>query len=186
MRVLIIVVAMSLSAGSVAGQETASKVWKCANPDSPFRFVSSEERKQDPPECKEWIELQGKGLAELLTALAAERHTAANAFLARASQFIEVEYPRDAAGNPATTSALYGEPERFGFRVVAVDSAALGSFVVFDGLGGILVELRDPDTDEWHRKLLYPSAAADFKLRVSDLRVPGKLQAKVLARPGGN
>ena len=64
----------------------------------------------------------------------------------------------------------------------SVEDAPTGSVVVYDGLGGILVEVRDPETGAWRKQVLYPSAVRDFNLAVADLEIPGKLEARVLRR----
>lgn len=177
--------ALMMVPASGSAQAAMETVWKCTNPDSPLRFITSEDRQDDPPPCERWVEVRAPGLADLMSELGDERFEAANFFLASASNYTGADYPEHAPKAPSPTLMVYSDPAAFGFDVVSVDSAAPGSLVVFNGLGGILVEVREPDTDAWTKQVLYPSAARGFELFVADLQIPGKLEAKVLREKGG-
>lgn len=156
-------------------------LWKCHEPSRPMRFASSEEtRDQQTPPCEEWIEMRGNGIGELLAALADERFRAANFFLAEAAPYATFAYPETEGEAPVRTTELYENPERFGLEVATPEEAPIGSLVIYDGLGGILVETRPSEGDSWTRQVLYPSAAAGFELVLSDLDIAGKQMAKVL------
>lgn len=164
---------------------TQDSLWKCHDPDRPPRFATSEESKdeQSPP-CNGWIEMRAEKLAALLDLLAPSRFDAANMFLMQAGSVADFDYPGSDSGIPIPTSLLYEDPVRFGFEVSDAREAPTGSIVVYDGLGGILVEVRRSDEEPWSRQVLYPSEARQFELRVSDLAIPGKQPPKVLVPTG--
>ena len=156
-------------------------LYKCVEPDPPLRFARSEESKEEQtPPCQDWGQMRAPNLADIVEAVLDERFSAANQFLARARQAGGVAYPRMSDGSPITTSALYANPEDFGYRAAPTDSAPLGSIVVYDGLGGILVEFRGSESTPWERRVLYPSAARGFELAVADLAIPGMGAPRVL------
>ncbi len=179
-------VAILLAIGILAPPANSqnSPLWKCSDPAIPFHFVTSEDKKSQPPPCREWMQIRGPNLMQLLTALADERHPAANEFLAEAAEYAPFEYPGAEEGAPVPTSALYYSPERFGFEIKSLTEAPLGSLVVYNGLGGILVETRISEAEPWTRQVLYPSASAGYRLKLSDPDIPGKLVARVLVPEG--
>lgn len=155
-------------------------LWKCFDPERPFRFVRTEAEKDDPPLCRSWVQLRGANLASLLEMVASRRFVAANEFLEKSSTLEGIHYPSLSNGAPVLTSDVYVDPEQFGFKTVSLDVAPTGSIVVYDGLGGILVEKRKSEGEPWQKQVLYPSKAGDFFLKVSDIDIPGKMDPKII------
>jgi hypothetical protein len=106
----------------------------------------------------------------------------ANTFLGEAATATTLEYPGSASGSPVTTPALYHHPESFGFKTIPIESAQTGSLVLYDGLGGILIETRRSDSEPWTKQVLYPSAASGGRLTLSDPTIPGKAAPRVLVK----
>jgi hypothetical protein len=180
----LVVLAFALAAASspAAAQDV---LWKCSDPSIPFRFVSTAANKNLPPPCNEWLQIRGPNLYALLNKLAPQRFQAANEFLAEAAEFLPIEYPGAAEGAPVLTSDIYARPQRFGLEEATPEAAPPGSLVIYNGLGGILVESRRSEDEPWTEQVLYPSAATGFQLVVSDLNIGGKQAAKVLIRSDG-
>jgi hypothetical protein len=166
---------------AVTEADAQSGLWKCEDPAKPFRFVTSDEKKSDPPPCGRWVEIRGANLSALLEEISDTPFRSANYFVSRAAEASGVEYPEvSGEGTPVTTTALYNRPERFGFAVTTPEAAPNGAIVVYDGLGGILVETREAGEEAWTKKVLYPSAAMEFKPHIADLTIPGKAEPRVL------
>lgn len=178
MKLLYTTIGILFFTETLSAQE--APLWRCSNPVHPFRYVSSDDKKNDPPPCREWMQIRGPNLAALLDDLASERHTAANVFLAEAGQYATYSYPQAAKGLPVTTAELYRSPGAFGFEVAELEQAPVGSLVVYNGLGGIVVEVRQSENEPWIKQILYPSEAAGYRLMIGDLAIPGKMEARVL------
>ena len=177
MKAIVALVFLLLAARPATAQEV---IYRCEKPPFPLRFAKPQDPRPGPPTCHDWVQMRGKRLGALLAAFAGERHSAANEFLAEASKILDVDYPV-ATGGPATTMAVYADPEGFGFETIDPAAAPTGSPVVYNGLAGILVEVRRSEHEPWTKQIIYPSAKNDFQLVVADLRIPGKAEAKVLA-----
>ena len=181
MRLLVLFAALLALPTSASGQEPGV-FWKCVVPERPFRIATTEEVRAhedwDPP-CEAWHEIRFDGLLGLQHAIAhGESFPLANHFLALAGP----SYPTTAWGAPASTRSLYEAPEAFGFAITNPADAPTGSFVVYDGLGGFLVEVRSSPAEPWTRQVLYPSAQLDYSLAVRPLDIPGKQAPKVLVQ----
>lgn len=177
MRLLVLVLALFLFKSPVHAQDI---LWKCQDPDRPFRFATSEEKRDEQtPPCITWLEMRGDNLATLLEVLASERFVAANVFVEEAGHIAGFKYPM-VSGVPINTSTLYADPGRFGFAVAEPDDAPTSSLVIYDGLAGILVEVRETEESPWVKQVLYPSAARQHYLAVRALSIPGKQGPKVL------
>jgi hypothetical protein len=179
MKHMVLIAACLTWVPSAGAQAT---LWICSNPDNPFHYVDSESKKSEPPPCRDWTEIRGKNLEGVLEALASERFTTANRFLAKASEESGLVYPGVETGSPVTTTKLYDNPERYGFRISSLEEATPGALVVYRGLGGILVETRSSPSEPWKPQVLYPSAAAGYQLRVTDINIRGERQARILER----
>ena len=156
-------------------------LWKCSDPDNPFRFARNDSDKDAlSPPCLNWVQIRGENLEALLTLLTSEPYEDANVFMMEAATVTPHRYPRTAAGYPVPTANIYDDPEGFGVQLVSVDDAEAGSLVVYDGLGGILVETRNSEDEPWMPAVLYPSAARNFELVVHEVNIPGKMEPKVL------
>ena len=160
-------------------------VWKCYDPDRPVRFATSEESRdaQTPEQCREWVEIRASHLAAILDAIGSERFEAANIFLSEVGRVAGYDYPESGL-TPITTSNLFEDPGGFGFNVSDVLEAPTGSLVVYDGLAGILVEVRRSSDDPWSRQILYPSAAREFELSLGELGIAGMDRPKILVPEG--
>ena len=177
-----LVLGVLFSPVAAAGQEPP--MWRCSRPPMPLRIVDSEANQRPP--CTEWVQIRGVKLTVLRDSLESHRFPAANQFLAEASEAGMIEYPGAAEGAPVPTTELYDNPSEYGFEVSDVEDAPLGSLVVYNGLGGILVESRTSTDAEWTREVLYPSAARGFQLALANPAIPGKLPPKVLVREAQN
>lgn len=166
-------------------QAQLQTLWKCDDPEDPFRFVTSPSKKSDPPPCKKWLEIRGPNLTSLFSAVGQRRYRAANEFLSDASEYLPSDYPEAKGGSPVTTSELYNQPQEFGFDVESIQDAPSGSLVLFRGLGGILVETRTSEDQPWSKQILYPSASSGYRLRTANPDAFGGLQPKVLIQAGG-
>lgn len=156
-------VAVMVMASLIGSPGTA--LWKCVDPVNPPRFVTTEDKKEDPPPCGAWVELRSSRMMELDFLHA--RYEAANVFLARAAEQLGVDYPGTEGGSPITTSQLYRTPARFGVELGSIEGAEVGDLILYDGLGGILVEVRE-EGSAWVRQVLYPSTKHDFGLNLAD------------------
>lgn len=158
----------------------ADELWKCEDPRKPLRFATSDDAKAKDPPCNKWIQIRGLSQA---TAAALEGEAFRNA-----GDFLHTitvheggwqSFPR------VSTARLHSNPEKYArkhlFRTVLFETAPLGSLVIYDGLGGVLVETREKDGDPWERQVLYPSMAVDFTPVLSDEMIEGKAKPIVIA-----
>jgi hypothetical protein len=165
-----------------AGEVAAMRpIWRCHDPLDPPRTVADEERKADPPVCNKWVQVRGRGVLALLASHQDSSFGASNLFLSAAGGATNSPYPY-VGGSPVTTSDLYRNPGRYGFKVIDTAGAEPGSLVLYNGLGGILVETRASPDEPWEKKVLYPSTRHGGKLWIASLDIPGKLEAKVLVK----
>jgi hypothetical protein len=160
--------------GTGLARAAEDSVWKCIDPETPFRFVSAEDQKDNPPPCGRWLEIRGPGVRAIFEAFArGDLQRDSNFFLSEAGDLASFEYPSNLGGAPIRTSELYRNPTLYGFTVTDQADAPPGSLVLYNGLGGILVEAREPSGNAWSKKVLYPSASIG-QLRVSDLATPAE------------
>jgi hypothetical protein len=171
----LIVIICTLSIYESKAQENS--LWKCDEPDDPFRYVTSKEARDteiEPP-CTKWVQLRGgNNLASILNVIANRQFPAANDFAFAAATYTGIRYPIHSNGFPVSTNEIYNAPESFNLVLGDIETAELGSLVLYDGLAGILVETRENEDSEWERKVIYPSASKNYDLWTSNPEISGK------------
>lgn len=159
---------------------TSSTRWRCEDPKWPMRFADKEENKSAPPECKRWAEIRGLAAASI-EELNGRKFLAANDFLLEAVGADSSKYPVTVTGDPVRVVDLHAQPAMFGFTTVNGYQAKAGSLVLFEGFGGVLVEVRDSPTSAWRKEVLYPSRSAGFELRSTALNAMLSLDPVILS-----
>lgn len=179
MKLATVVVVVSLIVGSPARAE----LWKCNDPKNPPRFVTTEEKKSEPPRCGAWVEIRlssrpgGEGTLDVETL--EDRYRSSSAFLELATAELGLRYPETAAGTPVPASNLYRSAGRFDVELTEHSAAKPGDVVIYEGLSGILVEARR-EGGQWEQQVLYPSEELGFALNLAD---PGDLGRAIGSKP---
>lgn len=155
----------------------SSELWICSNPQegSPLIARSPDEKAAQTPPCIDWMQVRANsGFSTMLINLAGSIYPAANTFADKVFNYMNLEYPQTSLGQPVMTSDIYTAPERYDFSSVSIEDAEPGSLVVYDGLAGVLVEARPEGEDDWTKRVIYPSAAGGFNLKIANPEIPGK------------
>lgn len=162
----------------------AGTYYRCADPKDKCVALTDEE-KAGCPECKRWQQAVVDTQRIIDEARQLQREAgirtsgiASNFFIAAASDEIHKIPIASETAFPPTTRQLRTNPEKYGLEEISIADVGLGSIVLFDNFGGIVVSKNDDDI-----KVAYSSAKLGGELNVESISVLEQIADPIFVQP---